>query len=85
MSLLEIKAGTVVEPDGWSGLSNALTACEWEGASFRLEGRHSASAVNVTVSGRKVRWHEDAPAVRVRIEWVREGEPSDFSHGWAWL
>ncbi len=72
-------AGRLVRPDGWSW-AMPLTVSEWEGADFRINSARYADvsrAVNVKVTGRTVR----NGMVRVSLEWVGDGEPSEFTGG----
>lgn len=79
--------GKVVYPDGWSGHGAPLEESDWRRADFRLQGYRSGIklAVTIAVTGRTFQspWGtEGARAVRVRIEFVGDGEPSTFSGGW---
>ncbi len=86
------QVGDYVVPDGWpSGIGGLLLAgheaigAPWHyaGSQFCIQGQHTASPINVTISGRTMQWGKfSKPAVRVKIEWVRDGEPNVVSHGW---
>ena len=58
---------------------------EWDKAQFRL-GDH-AVPVNIEITGRTVRDYNwsGKKKIRVRIEFVQDGEPSDFTGGYAWI
>jgi hypothetical protein len=79
-----VAVGSVIEPDEWV-CGMALEASDWEGATYRLEScRYPgvSSAVNVTISGRTVVRRAGNNVVRVRIEWVEDGEESSYSGGY---
>ena len=82
----QAEAGKMVYPDGWDGHgANLHDYPEWSKADFYLQGRYHQVAVNVTVTGRTFQrpWGYSGPkAVRVKIEFVGDGEPSTFSGGW---
>lgn len=82
---LRVRVGDYVEPDTWR-VGNYLTASDWEKAEFRLPGL-APVAVNIKVTGRKVREYNHAGDARVRvsIEFVGDGESSVSVGGWAWL
>jgi hypothetical protein len=80
------KVGSYVEPDGW-GYGGALLPSDWDAAAFRLptprlEPVIKDVAVNITVTGRKVRRRCGSDVVRVRIEYVGDCEPSTHHAGW---
>ncbi len=89
---IEPKIGDYVVPDGWpNGIGGLLLAghepigAPWNyaGSSFCIQGQHIASPINVTITGRLVNYGRfRQPAMRCRIEWLRDGEPSEFSLGW---
>ncbi len=74
-----------VKPDGWN-VGGCLESSDWDAAQFRLptgsNGPIKSLAVNITVTGKKVRYYYGMEAVRVRIEFVGDGEPSTFTNGW---
>lgn len=90
--------GSFVEPDGWRGRGEMLVASDWDEAQFRIPTSIRADgpylptpsgyvevAVNVEITGRTLRWrgwNRGGSWVRVRIEFVGDGEPSTFSGGW---
>lgn len=92
---VEIKAGSRVTADTFNVLGPLVEADDADreilGASFRLpswigevEG-FVGPPVNVTITGRTVQWKLGSPRVRVRIEFVDDGQPSTFAGGWLWL
>ena len=88
---ITIRAGQYLAPDGWRGDGERIKDCtDWDRAEFRLPSANYfniESAINLEVSGRQVRWINNVrdQAVRVKIEWLRDEEPSDFSYGWLYL
>jgi len=42
-------------------------------------------ACNVEITGRTLQRRQGADAIRVRIEWVGDCEPSTFTRGWLFL
>lgn len=83
---VEVKAGSQIRIDGWGLCHKILTACEVpELAAFRVQSNGGNLAVNVTIVGRtlqRVPYEGHAGYVRVKIEFVGDGEPSTFNHGW---
>lgn len=93
----EIKVGTAVITDARherGGCFEALVACEdWDAAEYRLPGVSAdgyalpALAVNVEVTGRKVRYDapklRGTPVVRVAVTFVNEDEENVTVGGWA--
>ena len=74
--------------DSWNGTTK-LEDCEWERADFRVEAptSHVLLAVRVTVTGRT--WQRphgygfaSCDCVRVRVEFVGDGEDSRYASGW---
>jgi len=84
----EPRIGRMVKPEGWSWHSE-LKGSDWTRAEFYLElnsfGPIREVAVNITVSGRTVQRIEGCDAVRVRIEFVGDGESSQYCSGWMFL
>jgi hypothetical protein len=85
---IEVKVGCCIRPDGWS-FGGRLISSAWDKAQFRLPRPAAFSgdpiqslAVNVVVTGRTVQLREGGYWVRVRIEFVGDGEPSTFTGGW---
>jgi hypothetical protein len=81
--LVKVGVGSIVENQ--SGRIETLRACEWEGAEFRYPHAfqpNPAVAVNVEITGRTFQLRGSVWAVKVRLEWVGDGEPSRFSTGW---
>jgi hypothetical protein len=78
--------GSLVEPDGWK-LAEMLCPSDWDKADFYLHTGHEHGvtkvAVNIKVTGRKTRRrYGNQFWVRIRIEFVGDGEPSKFHGGW---
>jgi hypothetical protein len=78
------RVGRYVEPDGW-GIGSCLKPSDWSAAEFYLPthcgGPIRCIAVNVTPTGRTLRRRFDSLLIRVRIEFVGDGEPSTFTGG----
>jgi hypothetical protein len=75
--------GCILEPDGRMG-ENLLPCEDYSDASFRFPVLGLEIACNVHVTGRKLQYDGGNTKVRVRIEWVGDGEPSTFCGGWLW-
>ncbi len=84
-----------VVADGWRERVGGywLTECtDWDRAEFRLSAAGGAgvldgTAVNVRITGTKVRWSNlpagiPAPAVRVEIVFPGDGEADQATRGW---
>jgi len=82
---VEPKIGSFIKPDGWA-LGSKLEASDWDAAAFRIPlnsaGPITSLAVNVIVTGRTWQRRNASYYVRVRIEFVGDGEPSTFTTGW---
>ena len=68
----------LTESDGF--FDSGFPGCE-----FRLRddgGPLHDRAINIKITGRTVQWRSDGPAVRIKIEWVGDCEPSTFQGGW---
>ena len=87
MEAIEIKQPAVndlIQPDLWPigailEESDDYKDSSFPGCSFYILGTHGKRvAVNVTVTGRRPNRHG---AFRCRIEFVGDGEPSEFSGG----
>lgn len=82
---VEVKVGSCIRPDGWR-FGERLTVSDWNKAQFRLptgsSGPIKSLAVNVTITGRTWQRREGDLWVRVRVEFVGDGEPSVFVGGW---
>lgn len=82
---VEVKLGSCVRPDGWR-FGQRLIASAWDVARFRLPtgsaGPVESLAVNVVATGRTWQRREGGYWVRVRVEFVGDGEPSVFAGGW---
>lgn len=78
------KVGSYVEPDGWR-FGGRLLPETWEAASFRLPTgltTVTSLAVNVKVTGTMYRYRRGSRWVRVKVEFVGDGEPSRFRGAW---
>lgn len=79
------QVGSVILPDNWR-ISHKLQPSAWDQAEFYLPTGYTAGitkiAVNITVTGRTWQRHSGDLWVRVRIEFVGDGEPSVFHKGW---
>ena len=87
MKAIEIKQPAVndfIQPDLWPigailEESDGYKDSSFPGCSFYIRGAHgNRAAVNVTVTGRRP---NRRGAFRCRIEFVGDGEPSEFSGG----
>ena len=85
---IELKVGSCIRPDGWN-FGGRLISSDWDKAQFRLPRPAAFSGdpiqslgVNIVVTGRTVQRRECGFWVRVRIEFVGDGEPSEFTGGW---
>jgi|SRR5262245_14830733 len=82
------KTGDFLIPDGWRGLGGLLSDGDepigtYAGADFRVAGLYTTFPVNVTVTSRKVNYSRfSKPAVRVRIEFVNDGDHNEGASGW---
>ena len=81
--------GSYVEPDGWRNWGALLLPGDlepigdgWRGCDFRLPSQGGNLACNVEVTGRTFRRRGGELQARVRIEWVQDGAPSEYSGGW---
>jgi hypothetical protein len=84
------EAGMFVQPDNWGGGNKLATCEEWDAADFRLDSWNYTDVsfgVNIEITGRTIQWERTwwQRRVRVRIEFVGDGEPSTFSGGWLWI
>jgi hypothetical protein len=81
--------GSYVEPDEWNigsslepgddRLDAGFAGCQFRLLANRLQLR---CAVNITITGRKTTRRNGADFVRVKIEFVGDGSPSQFAGGW---
>ena len=84
--IARVDVGTYVEPEDW-GIGNLLKSglagfCDYY-LGTNSGGPIKEVAVNVTITGRKrIRRQGGYSYVRVRIEFVGDGEPSTFTGGW---
>lgn len=87
-----VQVGSEIYVDGWEPAPMLLQASEWDGAQFYLPtfsglrgGPIKTIACNVTITGRTPQTpfgKGGADCVRVKIEFVGDGEPSTFVSGW---
>jgi hypothetical protein len=93
--IYEPKIDDYVKPDDWySGHclegSDGFSDSGFPGCQFRLPcdsyevGGTGPLAVNIKVTGRSWRLYKGELAVRVKIEFVGDCEPSTFASGWLW-
>ena len=83
------KAGDYVQPDQWKigetlAEDDGFSDYDFPGCQFRLPAKDYRLAVNVTVTGGSHCLGLPGPQWRSRckIEFVGDGEPSEFSGGW---
>jgi hypothetical protein len=84
------KVGSAVYLDHRTALCRRLRACDWwDKADFAwdvfCDGPIKELAANVYVTGRTVQWKSGCQVVRVRVEFVGDGEPSTFANGWMYF
>jgi len=86
--------GKYLIPDGWRGQgSKIVDSSEYDKTYFgfdvlRLPSGHYenvSSAVRVRVTSRLVTVVDGFSKVRCEIEWLKDGEDSEFSHGWLFI
>ena len=79
------EVGSLIRPDGWR-FSERLVESDWSEAEFYLLTGHCVGiqqvAVNITITGRTLQRFDGDLWVRVKIEFVGDGEPSVFHGGW---
>jgi hypothetical protein len=83
----KVEAGKWVEPDGWKR-GNSLVADESGFCDFRLPSDNYATvacAVRIHVTGRTLQRGLYKQRVRVKIEFLKDGEPSTFQGGWMYV
>lgn len=85
------EVGSYVKPDGWmygTHLEAGLT-CEFWKCDFYMPlnsgGPIKAVAANIVVTGRTVQRKAGMYMVRVRIEFVGDGDPSTYTSGYMQL
>lgn len=82
---VEVSVGSVIKIDGWR-FAEKLIPSSWEPAQFYIPtssgGPIKQLAVNVTITGRTWQRREGEYWVRVKIEFVGDGEPSEYTSGW---
>jgi hypothetical protein len=82
--------GARVVLDGLHSVTRTLRSCDWwDGADYAWDIRNGGPidevAVNVYVTGRTLQWHFDEQVIRCKVEFVGDGEPSEFADGWLFL
>jgi hypothetical protein len=90
VEVLQPTIGDYVIPDGWpNGIGGLLETGmayvdeSFLGSPFCIKGQFQASPIRVDITGRTVNYRKfSRPAMRCKIEWIKDGEPSDHSHGW---
>ena len=85
---VEVKLDSYIVPDGWT-FGGIVIASDWDKADFCLTKSASYAgdpieslAVNVTITGSTWQRRQGDYWIRVKIEFVGDGEPSVFSGGW---
>jgi hypothetical protein len=85
---IEVKIGACIRPENWP-FGSRLIASDWDQAEFRLPRPNAfpndpiqSLAVNIVITGRTWQRREGDYWLRVRIEFVGDGEPSAFAGGW---
>jgi hypothetical protein len=74
--------GKLLEPDGWK-VGKELLADDTDMGAFRIRSQYGFTLpVNITVSGWTLQRRGDTRWVRVRIEFVQDGEPNTQHKGW---
>jgi hypothetical protein len=85
------KPGMIVQPDlwpsgGWRLLPGDKFDLEYFGTDLRIEtGKDLIPSlpVKIIITGRKAHWEYNVGyRVRIKIEFCRDSEPSQFSGGW---
>ena len=82
------EVGDYVKPDGWNigevlMEDDGFSDSSFPGCQFRIQSVHADLAVNITTTSRKVRTFQGSWGwVRVKIEFVGDGSPSEFTSGW---
>jgi hypothetical protein len=76
--------------DGRPAACRRLRSCDWwDKADFAWDvfarGPIKEVAVNVYVTGRTVQWKSGCQLIRVKVEFVGDGEPSTFANGWMYF
>ena len=77
--------GDFVKPDQWRWGEKLLPET-WEGAEFRIPTTNSGPikdlAINLKMTGRKLRFHDGGFAYRCQVEFVREDDDNVLSGAW---
>jgi hypothetical protein len=85
--LVEINVGSIIE--NAAGRTEKLLPSDWDKANFRFPNpiwdwrETHAIACNIQITGRTFQYRQGDYYVKVRIEWVGDGEPNSYSEGWA--
>lgn len=92
-----VTVGRRVLPDDWR-MTEQLVESDWDKAPFRIttnvrtgggflptKSGYVELAVNVEVTGSKVRRCQGESAVRVRITFIKDDEPNVIHHGWMFV
>jgi len=86
----QAKVGSYVIPDGWNVGDVLLKGDEpvdasYQGSQFRVLTRQPvipSLPVNVELTGRTLQRRGGLLMIRCQIEFVKDGEPSEFVSGW---
>ena len=82
---IAVKLDSYIVPEGWR-FGGRLQASNWEAAQFYLPtnsgGPVESLAVNVQITGKTLQRRNGSSMVKVKIEFVGDGEPSTFTGGW---
>jgi hypothetical protein len=84
--LYRVEVGDLVHPGEWAGPIR-LQGSEWDKAEFYVPSytyKNTVRAVNIKVTGRTFqrRPFSNCNWIKVQIEFVGDGEPSEFVSGW---
>jgi hypothetical protein len=89
-----VQEGSEIYVDGWEPWASPLLPSDWKAARYRISTQNASGlrggpikslACNVTITGRTPQTpfgKGGADCVRVKIEFVGDGEPSTFISGW---
>jgi hypothetical protein len=87
--LVTIDTNTPIEHGGSGRVERLYKCTDWDKAMFRWpnpihEWRESrAIACNIEITGRTFQRRKGDYWVKIRITWVGDGEPDQYSDGWA--
>ena len=86
------RIGHLLRPDGWGGFGTRLERGDepipgtWAGSQYRVPISPTGPVVdypiNIELTSRTVAYRDGVPMMRCRVEWIRDGEPSDFDGAW---